>query len=86
MRDCFSHKETCTKVKINAIFRLILAETLSTAVLYATVSASFVIEQEGLPHLTCKASEVESGAELWNGDIPKRRLDKLLLDTEAKQG
>ena len=58
----------------------LLLTIFTSAVLYATVSASFVIEQEGLPHLT-REEEVE----LWNRDTPKRRLDKLLLDTERKQ-
>ncbi|KAF5321091.1 hypothetical protein D9619_000958 [Psilocybe cf. subviscida] len=41
------------------------------ATLYATVSASFVIEQEGLPSLQSKDGET------WNGDSPQWRL-KLL--------
>jgi hypothetical protein len=41
----------------------------SIAVLYATVSASFVIEQYGLP-------PVGPGA-LWNGDNPERRVKEL---------
>ena len=61
-------------------FEKLLLTIFTSAVLYATVSASFVIEQEGLPHLT-REEEVE----LWNRDTPKRRLDKLLLDTETKQ-
>lgn len=43
------------------------------AVLYATVSASYTIEQGGLP----KLSQTEEGKELWNGDDPKERLLKL---------
>ncbi|KZV75424.1 Ribokinase-like protein [Peniophora sp. CONT] len=43
------------------------------AVLYASVSASFVIEQYGLPSLTKRVpNDVE--AEEWNGDSPRRRL------------
>jgi hypothetical protein len=40
-------------------------------VLYATVSASFIIEQEGLPAVTYTPMEE------WNGDQPLRRLDAL---------
>jgi len=43
------------------------------AALYATVSASFIIEQEGLPHL----SQTGEGEELWNSDSPSRRLAEL---------
>lgn len=41
----------------------------STAVLYATVSASFAIEQYGLPPIGPDA--------LWNGDSPERRVNEL---------
>jgi hypothetical protein len=46
--------------------------TRPTAVLYASVSASFTIEQEGLPL-------IEPGGESWkwNGDSPQRRLSDL---------
>jgi len=40
-------------------------------VLYATVSASFIIEQEGLPAVTYTPTEA------WNGNQPFRRLDAL---------
>ncbi|EPQ59546.1 Ribokinase-like protein [Gloeophyllum trabeum ATCC 11539] len=43
------------------------------AVFYATVSASFIIEQEGLPRL----SAAEDASELWNDDSPQRRLEEL---------
>lgn len=46
------------------------------AVLYATVSASFIIEQLGLPTLALG----EDGTECWNGDSPQRRLE-MLIDT-----
>ena len=39
--------------------------------LYATVSASFIIEQEGLPVVTYTPTEE------WNGDQPLKRLDAL---------
>ncbi|WVW80641.1 hypothetical protein I302_102627 [Kwoniella bestiolae CBS 10118] len=42
------------------------------ALLYATVSASFVIEQFGLPSL----SQVD-GVERWNDDLPHERLEVL---------
>ena len=41
----------------------------STAVLYATVSASFTIEQYGLPPIGLGT--------LWNGDSPERRVEEL---------
>ena len=41
------------------------------ATLHASISASFVIEQEGLPVI----SEESTGT--WNGDDPFRRLDIL---------
>ena len=48
-----------------------IAFFFSTAVLHASVSASFVIEQEGLPAMTFEPSEG------WNRDQPSRRLDVL---------
>lgn len=47
------------------------------AALYGTVSASFTIEQAGLPQLT--ETKIESGntVEQWNGDSPHRRLREL---------
>jgi len=42
------------------------------AVLYASVSASFIIEQEGLPLM-----ESDGGSWKWNGDSPQRRLSEL---------
>lgn len=55
------------------------------AVLYATISASFVIEQEGLPSLSIRKVIGPDGTgdscsqvfELWNGDEPIRRLEEL---------
>lgn len=43
-----------------------------TAVLYASVSASIIIEQEGLPLI-----EPDGGSWKWNGDSPQRRLSDL---------
>ncbi|OAX40659.1 Ribokinase-like protein [Rhizopogon vinicolor AM-OR11-026] len=43
------------------------------ATLYASVSASFTVEQLGLPHLTLSSS----GEEEWNYDSPRRRLEVL---------
>ena len=43
------------------------------AVLYATVSASYTIEQEGLPIL----SRTSDDEERWNGDSPRDRLELL---------
>ncbi|KAG2152948.1 Ribokinase-like protein [Suillus clintonianus] len=42
------------------------------ATLYASVSASFTVEQLGLPHLT-----LSNGVEEWNQDSPHRRLEVL---------
>jgi len=47
------------------------------ATLYASVSASFVIEQEGLP-----LAEADEGSWKWNGDLPQRRL----LDLRNRTG
>jgi len=44
------------------------------AAFYASVSASFTIEQQGLPSLSVNS---ESGVEEWNGDSPRRRLEAL---------
>ncbi|KAL1721374.1 Ribokinase-like protein [Schizophyllum commune] len=43
------------------------------AAAYGSVSASYVVEQQGLPTAT-----VEDGEELWNGDAPAARLARLL--------
>ncbi|KAG8967904.1 hypothetical protein FRC05_001869 [Tulasnella sp. 425] len=45
------------------------------AVLYASVSASFTIEQSGLPIVSQNSSS--PGKELWNDDDPYRRLEDL---------
>jgi sugar/nucleoside kinase (ribokinase family) len=47
---------------------------LYEAAFYATVSASFMIEQIGLP--TMSSLDVQ-GSALWNGDLPERRLQAL---------
>ncbi|WVQ95383.1 hypothetical protein IAU59_002480 [Kwoniella sp. CBS 9459] len=52
------------------------------ALLYATVSASFVVEQFGLPTLSIStydnANNVDGGSrEEWNDDSPQRRLEDL---------
>ncbi|KAI6004097.1 Ribokinase-like protein [Pisolithus albus] len=44
------------------------------AAFYATVSASFVIEQSGLPALSIRP---ETGLEEWNHDLPHRRVNAL---------
>ncbi|KAI0035582.1 Ribokinase-like protein [Vararia minispora EC-137] len=46
------------------------------AALYGTVSASFVIEQGGLPHLT-RLSPNTPDIEEWNGDSPRKRLEEV---------
>jgi len=45
------------------------------AVLYATISASYTIEQLGLPKITRASSDVRT--EEWNGDSPWGRLQEL---------
>jgi len=50
---------------------IVISGNMYQAVLYATVSASFIIEQEGLPVVTYTPTEE------WNGDQPSRRLDAL---------
>ncbi|GJE84589.1 Ribokinase-like protein [Phanerochaete sordida] len=47
------------------------------ATLYATISPSFIIEQEGLPTLTRNIGDDGAIIELWNGDTPQRRLEDL---------
>ncbi|OSX60360.1 hypothetical protein POSPLADRAFT_1147632 [Postia placenta MAD-698-R-SB12] len=47
------------------------------ATLYGTVSASFVIEQEGLPRLMQTPDHTGHELEEWNGDLPRRRLRDL---------
>ncbi|KAK0191208.1 Ribokinase-like protein [Armillaria mellea] len=49
------------------------------ATLYATISAAFVIEQEGLPQMSEVVDDEGSKVALWNGDSPERRL-RLLQD------
>ena len=48
-----------------------------TAALYAAVSASFIVEQPGLPVLAQTADETGTVREQWNGDLPQRRLEEL---------
>jgi len=50
---------------------MIISGDMYQAALCATVSASFIIEQEGLPAVT------HTPTEEWNGDQPLRRLDAL---------
>ncbi|CDO74016.1 hypothetical protein BN946_scf185043.g65 [Trametes cinnabarina] len=52
-------------------------ENVREATLYATVSASFTIEQEGLPRFTLATDANGHQTELWNGDSPQRRLEEL---------
>jgi hypothetical protein len=47
---------------------------LLIAAFYASVSASFTIEQAGIP--TISSSDVQ-GPALWNDDLPERRLQAL---------
>ncbi|GLB33586.1 putative pfkB family carbohydrate kinase [Lyophyllum shimeji] len=53
---------------------LLLTNDVLKATFYASASASFIVEQEGLPRL----SRDKQGHLLWNGDLPQRRLDALV--------
>ncbi|KAG6855060.1 hypothetical protein C0991_005989 [Blastosporella zonata] len=57
---------------------LLLTEDVVQATFYASVSASFIIEQEGLPLLF----QNEVGDSLWNDDVPQKRLKTLLARHE----
>ena len=50
---------------------------LILAAMYGSVSASYIIEQQGLPNLTRQYSENGGVTELWNGDSPTQRLEEL---------
>ncbi|KAI0334711.1 Ribokinase-like protein [Cubamyces sp. BRFM 1775] len=66
---------------------LVLANgDVSEATLYATVSASFTIEQEGLPRLTHTKDANGAEVELWNGDSPARRLKELQDRLATRKG
>jgi hypothetical protein len=52
------------------------------ASLYGMVTASFAIEQNGLPRL----SQVEGQPETWNGADPRERLCDLTRWTEEEGG
>lgn len=54
-------------------FMILTDLSVQQATLYATVSASFTIEQEGLPSIKYTSPSVET----WNGDEPLRRLEVL---------
>lgn len=47
------------------------------ALLYATVSAGYTIQQLGLPQIEYKKSNAADSIEIWNGDIPRDRLEQL---------
>jgi hypothetical protein len=46
-----------------------------SAAFFATISASYTIEQHGLPRITRPSSDVLG--EEWNGDSPWKRLQEL---------
>ena len=58
--------------KIICISLSMQCEPLSSASLYATLSAAYTIEQKGLPKLT-----QDDSIELWNNDRPTDRLQEL---------
>jgi hypothetical protein len=51
---------------------IINIKNYNIAALYGTVSAAYIIEQEGLPKLSRANSE-----EIWNGDSPRIRLENI---------
>ncbi|KAF8351103.1 Ribokinase-like protein [Amanita rubescens] len=55
-----------------------LTGNIVEATLYASVSASFVIEQEGLPMLSAKLEG------FWNNDSPHRRLEQMRRQMQPK--
>ncbi|KNZ74422.1 hypothetical protein J132_06934 [Termitomyces sp. J132] len=59
---------------------LMLTGDVVKATFHASVSASFIIEQEGLPIL----SQDKVGNFVWNGDVPHRRLNILLARHKRK--
>lgn len=86
LRQVCSWEATYVKVKLlDTHFRLYRTDAYEfSASLYATISASFVIEQEGLPHLSTRQVADQGGThsesrtvEVWNDDIPQRRLEEL---------
>ncbi len=65
------------------------ADSHRIATLYATVSASFIVEQEGLPRLTQVEENAADGAaraEQWNGDSPLRRVEELQRHLATTKG
>ncbi|CAO1631167.1 unnamed protein product [Parajaminaea phylloscopi] len=56
------------------------AEWLQQALITASVSASFVIEQLGLPELRCTGE----GGERWNGEKAQERFDQLMRRTAPR--
>ncbi|KAJ3485052.1 hypothetical protein NLI96_g5240 [Meripilus lineatus] len=56
---------------------LLAQDDIYRAAMYGSVSASYIIEQQGLPNLTRQYSENGGVTELWNGDSPTRRLGEL---------
>ncbi|WVF69163.1 hypothetical protein IAT40_003938 [Kwoniella sp. CBS 6097] len=54
-------------------------KSLDEAVIWGNVSASFTIEQDGLPHLTLN----EEGKELWNGQDPWTRVEEMMAERES---
>ncbi|KAL4241454.1 hypothetical protein ABKN59_000240 [Abortiporus biennis] len=54
---------------------LYFTKDIYEAIYYATVSASFIIQQEGLPKLSNTVDQDGHQVELWNHDSPERRLD-----------
>jgi len=53
------------------------------AAFYASVSASFIIEQQGLPTLSLNS---QSEMEEWNEDSPRSRLEALRRRQSGQQG
>lgn len=62
--DLYKGKHKCRGIIIGILI-------WSLAAFYASISASFIIEQEGLPRMSTDST-------MWNGDKPYDRLEKLL--------
>lgn len=80
---------TCAKVRRETRGPKRYADSHRAATLYATVSASFIIEQEGLPRLTQVEGDAADGrarAEQWNGDSPVRRVEELQRRLATTEG
>ena len=65
--------ESTRPAMLTSLSAMVLMKPTMTATFYATVSASFTIEQQGLPILSSNPGDEPR----WNGDSPARRVDEL---------